>query len=375
MDTLRAAVAELRLVDHHVHGAFDVPVTRARFEESINEGSPDPIPGWMTQFDSQLGFAIRRWCAPLLGLPGHAPADDYWARRAELGEKEVAGRLLPSAGVSDWIVDTGYLGGDLLDPSGLAAVSGGRAHEIVRLEALAESVAANGVSGARYADAFRDLLRAAASTAVGVKTVVAYRTGFDIDWTPPPPAEVTASAGRWLSGAGPEPRLTDPTLLRFGIHSAVDLGLPIQIHVGYGDRDLDLHRVNPMLLLGLLRRPEVAAVPIMLLHCYPYHREAGYLAQSFNNVYFDVGLALNHVGARATAIVAESLELAPFAKQLYSSDAWGPAELHYLGAHLWRHAITEIAGGWVSAGDWSAADAQRVITMIGRDNARRVYQL
>jgi predicted TIM-barrel fold metal-dependent hydrolase len=373
--TLRAAVAELRLVDHHVHGAFDVPVTRARFEESINEGSPDPIPDWMTQFDSQLGFAIRRWCAPLIGLPAHAPADDYWARRAELGEQEVAGRLLPAAGVSDWIVDTGYLGGDLLDPSGLAAVSGGRAHEIVRLEALAESLAADGVSGAQYADAFRDLLRAATRTAVGVKTVVAYRTGFDIDWTPPAPAEVTASAGRWLSDAGPEPRLTDPTLLRFGIHSAVDLGLPIQIHVGYGDRDLDLHRVDPMLLLGLLRRPEVSAVPIMLLHCYPYHREAGYLAQSFDNVYFDVGLALNHVGARATAIVAESLEVAPFAKQLYSSDAWGPAELHYLGAHLWRHAITDIAGGWVSAGDWSAADAQRVITMIGRDNARRVYRL
>lgn len=91
----------------------------------------------------------------------------------------------------------------------------------------------------------------AARTAVGVKTVVAYRTGFDIDWTPP--------------------------------------------------QDLDLDRVNPMLLLGLLRRPEVAAVPIMLLHCYPYHREARYLAQSFNNVYFDVGLALSHVGARAKA--------------------------------------------------------------------------
>jgi predicted TIM-barrel fold metal-dependent hydrolase len=29
--------------------------------------------------------------------------------------------------------------------------------------------------------------------------------------------------------------------------------MPIQIHVGFGDRDQDLHRVNPMLLLGLLR--------------------------------------------------------------------------------------------------------------------------
>jgi predicted TIM-barrel fold metal-dependent hydrolase len=329
----------------------------------------------MTQFDSQLGFAIRRWCAPLLGLPEHAPADDYWSRRAELGEQEVARRLLPAAGVSDWIVDTGHLGGDLLDPAGLAALSGGRAHEVVRLETLAQSLAAQSVSGAGYADAFRDLLREAASTAVGVKTVVAYRSGFDIDWAPPAPWEVAASAGRWIAEAESDLRLTDPVLLSFGIHSAVELGLPIQIHVGYGDRDLDLHRVNPMLLLGLLRQPEIAAVPVALLHCYPYHREAGYLAQAFTNVYFDVGLAVNHVGARATAIVAESLELAPFAKLLYSSDACGPAELHYLGAQLWRRAVTGVAEGWVAAGDWSATDAARVITMIGRDNALRVYRL
>jgi uncharacterized protein len=372
MSALGEAVEELRLVDHHVHGAFDVPLTRPRFEECLNEGSPDPIPDWMTQFDSQLGFAVRRWCAPLLGLPVHAHADDYWARRAELGEREVNRLLLPAAGVGDWIVDTGHLGGELLAPAGLAGVGGGRAHEIVRLESLA-CVAAEGATGAEYADRFRDLLQTAAATAVGVKTVVAYRTGFEIDWSPPSPAEVTAAADRW-TGSG-EPRLADPVLLRFGIHSAVELGLPIQVHVGFGDRDLDLHKVNPMLLLGLLRQPAVAAVPIMLLHCFPYHREAGYLAQSFDNVYFDVGLAVNHVGARATAVVAESLELAPFAKILYSSDAWGPAELHYLGARLWRRAITTTAGAWVAAGDWSASDALRVITMIGRDNAMRVYGL
>ena len=73
-------------------------------------------------------------------------------------------------------------------------------------------------------------------------------------------------------------------------------GLPVQLHVGLGDRDLDLHRVDPMLLLGLLRQPAVARVPVLLLHCYPYHRQAGYLAQAFPNVYIDVGLAVNHVG-------------------------------------------------------------------------------
>lgn len=371
--TLRDTIAGLRLVDHHVHGAFDVPLTRARFEESLNEGSSDPIPEWMTQFDSQLGFAIRRWCAPLLDLPPHAAADEYWEARSRLGEREVARRMLSAALVSDWIVDTGYLGGDLLDPAGLAAASGGRAHEVVRLESLAESLGARDISGPEYPDAFKDLLREAVATAVGTKTIVAYRSGFDLDWAPPSRTEVVAAATRWISsGAG---RLTDPVLLRFGIHNALSVGLPLQIHVGFGDRDLDLHRVNPLLLLDLLRQPAVTEVPIMLLHCYPYHREAGYLAQAFNNVHLDVGLAVNHLGVRSAAVVAESLELAPFAKLLYSSDAWGPAELHYLGAALWRDAMTTITEAWVTAGHWSAADARGVVTMIARDNARRVYDL
>ncbi len=77
------------------------------------------------------------------------------------------------------------------------------------------------------------------------------------------------------------PRLADEVLHRFFIWCGADLGLPIQFHVGYGDRDIDLHRCNPLLLTGLLRALEPTGVPVMLLHNYPYHREAGYLAQVF----------------------------------------------------------------------------------------------
>ena len=52
------------LVDHHVHGCLVGPVARPEFETLLNEGSSDPVPPYMTQFDSQLGFAVRRWCAP-----------------------------------------------------------------------------------------------------------------------------------------------------------------------------------------------------------------------------------------------------------------------------------------------------------------------
>ena len=118
------------------------------------------------------------------------------------------------------------------------------------------------------------------------------------------------------------------------------LGKPLQFHVGFGDRDCDLHTTNPLHLLDFLRH--AGDVPIMLLHCYPYEREAGYLAQAFNNVYLDGGLAINHLGARSSAFIGRLLEMAPFRKILYSSDGFGPAELHFLGARLWRNGIRDV---------------------------------
>jgi hypothetical protein len=116
-------------------------------------------------------------------------------------------------------------------------------------------------------------------------------------------------------------------------------------------------------------------VPVLLLHCYPFQRQAGYLAQAFDHVNFDVGLAINYLGVRSTGLVAEALETAPFAKQLYSSDAFGPPELHVLGSVLWRRAMGLVLGDWVSAGDCTDADAIRIVDMIGVRNAARVYGL
>ena len=215
------------------------------------------------------------------------------------------------------------------------------------------------------------------AAAVGLKSIVAYRFGLDFDPEPPSEAEVTAAAGRWLSEADRTGkfRLTDQVLLRHLLWTGVQRGLPLQLHTGFGDRDLDLHRADPLLLAGFLKRAEPLGVPVMLLHCYPFHRHAGALAQIFPHVYFDVGLALHYTGARADAIVAETLELAPFAKILFSSDAYGPPELHYLGALLWRRAMTRVLGGWVNSGDWSQDDAIRVASMIAAENAARAYRL
>jgi predicted TIM-barrel fold metal-dependent hydrolase len=204
--------------------------------------------------------------------------------------------------------------------------------------------------------------------------VVASRSGFDFAPEPPTPAEAVAAAGAMLATAGPRgPRVADPTLLRFLLWSGVDRGLPLQLHSGYGDPDLELHRCDPLLLTRFLRLVEPRGVDVLLLHCYPYHRHAGYLAQVFPHVYFDVGLAVNHTGLGSAAVIAESLELAPFAKILFSSDAYGPAELHHLGAHLWRRGMARVLRSWVDEGAATVADAERIAALIGRDNALRVY--
>ena len=57
-------IGALALADHHVHPALASELDAAEFEELITE-SDRPLPAGLTQFDSQLGMAIRRWCAPV----------------------------------------------------------------------------------------------------------------------------------------------------------------------------------------------------------------------------------------------------------------------------------------------------------------------
>ena len=216
-------------------------------------------------------------------------------------------------------------------------------------------------------------------TVVGFKSIAAYRVGLELDGRRPADGEVVAAATRWLAGAAggtcAPPRLADEVLHRFFIWCGADLGLPIQFHVGYGDKDIDLHRCNPLLLTRLLRALEPTGVPVMLLHNYPYHREAGYLAQVFPLVYADLGLATHNAGARATALLSEALELVPLRKFLFSSDAFGLPELYYLGTLLFRRALSAFLSSLVDAGDMSYADAERITRLIGAENARRAYRL
>jgi hypothetical protein len=369
-------LADLPLVDQHCHPVVLDPLDRGGFEPLLTEAR-DPAPDGTSDFDSQVGLAVRRWCAPLLGLDAHADPDVYLAARAEAGPRETARTLLRACGTSDLLVDTGLEWPGLCDLVELADLAAARVHEVTRVEKVAEELAAAGLGAGELGTALPDALAERASRSVAFKTVAAYRTGLDLPPAAPSAHEVRQAADRWLARCEREGRyrLDEPTLVAHAVWSCLPLGLPLQVHTGYGDPDLTLHRVDPSLLTPFLRSLPADGAPVALLHCYPYHRQAAYLANVFPQVVLDVSLAVNHLGPRAASVLAETLELAPFGKLLYASDGFALPELHHLGAVLFRRALDRVLEDWLADDVLTADDASRFARMVAGDNARRVYRL
>jgi hypothetical protein len=366
-------IETVSLVDQYCHGVLRTELGIGTFEAQLG-GTVGPAAAGTTFFDTQTGFAVRRWCPPLLGLEPHCPPARYLARRRELGVLESGRRLLRSTGVTTYLVDTG-LPGELTDPGEIAAAGDAEAREIVRLEALAERVADTscGVTDllSRLAEAVHD----AAATAVAFTSVAGVGPGLALAPEPPGHAEVRAAAGHWLAVRVPGGPLEDPVLLRHLLWLALGSGLPLQLHTGARDARAPAGSADPALLTAFASATAGLGTDLVLLGAYPYHRHAAQLTSVFPHVYADLGPALAHTGARAAAVLAEILELAPFGKLLFSSGARALPELHVVGARVFREALARVLGGWVADGAWALADAQRVAEMIAASNARRLYGL
>ncbi len=362
------------LVDHHCHGIVRDDLSRPEFELLATE-SDWAEPAGMTIFDSPFGVTVRAECSSLLDLPRHSSAQDYWARRSELGQQEVASRLMRNTGIETLIIDTGFRGTSILDLPEMSSLTGADSFEIVRLESVAESLV-----GKTNADSFEEDYRAElsrrATDAVGFKSIIAYRYGLDFDPTRPTATQVRESASQWLASQDRvKPRLDHPVLLRFVLWEAVLHRKPIQFHVGYGDSDIVLHRCDPTQMTGFIKATVDSGIEIMLLHCYPFIREAGFLAQVYPHVWLDTGSAVNYTGPSSQELIRASLELAPFGKMLFSSDAFGLPELYYCGALLWRRGVGEILDEWVKQDRMGIDDAHRYLSWFAHGNAQRAYKL
>jgi len=347
------------LVDAYCRGVFPGDLGIAAFEAML----PGAAAPGSTLFDSPAGFALRRWCPPLLGLEQHCPPTRYLARRRELGAFDAVRLLLRGAGITGYLVDTGDPG-DLTTPRELAAAAGAPAYELVRLGPLAQQVA--DTSGT--VDAFlANVAEAVHGAALRVTGFVCGDDGEDGgaagypgmygDTRPPGPDEVRRAAARWLGGRVIRERSRDPVLLRHLRWHAVATGLPLVLRyaaAGPGPRADE----------GFLRAVAGVGTDVVLLPGAPHEAAAAELAASQPHVYVAVS-------ADPAAVLART----PFGKVLYAGAGAGLPELYVAAAGQFRAALDRAVAARVDAGEWSAADGQRVAALVGAGNARRVYRL
>ena len=189
----------------------------------------------------------------------------------------------------------------------MAELAACRAAPVMRIERVAEEAIARGLALGELRDEVRAEVAAARGRGfAGLKTIAAYRSGLDIG--APDPTAAAAALAR-----APQ-RLADKALLELLLDDALAANaasgdpLPVQVHCGFGDADLRLARADPALLGPLIER--YRDTPFVLLHCYPFIRQAGWLAHVHANVFLDVSLTIPHVW-RASEAIREALELAP----------------------------------------------------------------
>jgi uncharacterized protein len=366
------AFDDLPLIDDHLHPPLVAEAVAARpFADFFTEADDPALLREHTPHTLFFGRALR----DLAALLGCAPrVEEVVAARAALGPEALLRRCVVAGNVGALITDDGYTGGaEALTLPAMAAAAGVPVARVLRLETVAGTLAVeHGDLAVFDAALLRALDEARAAGAVALKSIAAYRCG--LDFVQPSHSEAQAGLrlehGRLTASA---PRLTDRRLifhtLALALTWAGALALPVQIHTGFGDRDLDLARANPALLRPLLEDARLCRGPIVLLHAgYPYAREAGYLASVYPTVYVDWSQANPLLaGPVLTRVLEELLALAPATKLLYGSDAWGIPDWIYLGALYGRAALAAALA--------DDPDANAHARLILHDNAARLYGL
>jgi uncharacterized protein len=337
---LRHTLSAVRHVDHHAHSILrsrpvDVDAFRGLFSESAD---PRQWPHVATTVTYQRAIELL---ASELGCEPREQA--VFERRQSTDPSRYASELLAAAGAEALLLDEGYPpAAEALSSTEMAQLAGCPVRPVLRLEMLE-----HGEDG-RLSSASRERVAGARDAGyAALKTIVAYRGGLDL--------EAVAGATR------------DRLTAALEINRDAGDPLPVQIHTGFGDSELLLPRTDPSHLKPVFER--FAETDFVLLHCYPFIRQAGWLASVYANVFIDLSLTIPHV-SRPAAALAEAVELAPLSKLLYASDAVRTPELYLLAARWWRDALAEVLAALLSE-----RNAQRGAELVLRENALALYRL
>lgn len=373
---------DIPVVDEHCHGFYrtqkpaDLMAWRRHFTESGDESA------WQEHVASTLFY--HRLIRELARFFDCEPSEALVLEARERYQRDDLIRSLLRAGnVEMLLIDQGYPSSELLMPNtDVAALAGCHVAPFLRLENEMERLIEQHETLDGVSDALRSALADVRSQGyVGLKSIVAYRTGLDIRWWERSEAEASfVQARRELLDQGRLRLQHKPlldTLLHVAFAEAARQELPVQFHTGYGDTDADMLLANPLHLRAVLEHRPYRGMSVVLLHeCYPYTRQGGYLAAVYAHVYLDLSFGIPFLSyAEMLEFTRAALGVAPISKLLYSSDAVGIPELHWISALDGRRILGQALGESVAYGELSFTQAETAARAILYDNAVRLYRL
>lgn len=298
-------------------------------------------------------------------------------QEVESDYRDYVGRLFADAGLTTLLFDFGFP----MPPLDVGAITSELPIEVVpifRIEPLIAELLKSEIGWSEFRRKFDDTIADALQTGGyrGVKSIIAYRTGLDVSplsRTPDQGFQALDAIRRGLGG-GSMKKLRDHLLCR-AMELCMEYDVPMQIHTGMGDFEVNLVYARPAYLMDLLRFPTFRGCKVLLVHTgYPYHREAGYMANVLPRVHCDVSEGVPFAGHGAQRIISEVLEMAPLSKVVYGSDGFSIPEINYMSAKLGKQALAAALDELVDAHMLSESEAQQAAAWILAGNARRLYQ-
>jgi predicted TIM-barrel fold metal-dependent hydrolase len=304
------------------------------------------------------------------------------AARQQHDDQSLISTFLRAANIDVLFIDKGYPPPEmLLSDVTVSDLANCRVAPMLRVELLMQRLIAENNTLAAVVEALRTALNDVRGQGyVALKSIVAYRTGLNIHtWNIDDVEEAFAVARRELQERGSLRLALKPlldTLLHVTFAEAARQELPVQFHTGYGDTDADMLLANPLYLRAVLERREYRAMQVVLLHeSYPYTQQGAYLATVYENVYLDLSYGIPYLGYHEMlAFTRTALSVAPFSKLLYSSDAVGVPEIHWVSALNGRSILGRVLGECVVHGDLSTTEAEKAGVAVLHDNAIRLYK-
>ena len=294
------------------------------------------------------------------------------------GYTEYVGKLYGSVGLDTLVLDFGIP----LPMLEIAAVRSQLPVEVVpifRIEPLIAELLRTDIGWPEFQRRYDDTIAGALTNQgfKGVKSIIAYRTGLDVSplsRTPDQGYQALDAIRRGLGG-GSMKKLRDHLLCR-ALELCMEHDVPMQIHTGMGDFEVNLVLCRPGYLMDLLRFPAYRGCRVLLVHTgYPYHREAAYMANVLPRVWCDLSEGIPFASNAAWDILRGVLAMAPLTKICYGSDGFKVPEIMYTSAKLGKQAVASVLAELVGDGMLTQCDAEVTAGLILSGNARELYRI